>query len=78
MLLTVCFFAGLCLLAATNVMSVHSQNSKCEGSRISVAKHHWKVALPGKHVQLVVAQRVLHFSAFILLLLHFRISKLVD
>ena len=40
MLLTMCFFsAGLCLLVATNVMSVYSQNSKCEGSRINVAKH---------------------------------------
>ena len=75
MLLTVCFFsAGLCLLVATNVMPVHSQNSKCEGSRISVAKQHSKVALQGKHVQLVIiAPRVLHFSAFISVLLHFRI-----
>ena len=30
---------------------VHSQNSKCEGSKISVAKHHLKVAL---HVQLMM------------------------
>ena len=35
----VLFSAGLCLLVATNVIPVHSQNSKCEGSRISVAKH---------------------------------------
>ena len=44
----VLFSAGL---LATNMMSVHSQNSKCEGSKISLAKHCLKVAL---HVQLVI------------------------
>ena len=34
------------------MMSVHSQNSKCEGSRISVARLHRRVALQRKHVQL--------------------------
>ena len=61
------FSAGLCLLVATNVISVHSQNSKCEGSRISVAKNPWKGTLQGKHVQLVIiAPRIFHFSAFII------------
>ena len=62
------FSAGLGLLVATNVMSVHSQYSKCDGSRISVATHHRKVALEGEHVQLaIISPRVLHFSAFIIL-----------
>ena len=62
----VLFSAGLCLLVATNLMSAHSQNSKCDGSRISIAKHHSKVALQNKHVQLVIiAPRVLHFNALI-------------
>ena len=33
----VLFSAGLCLLVAINVMFVHSQNSKCESSGISIA-----------------------------------------
>ena len=60
----VLFSAGLCLLVATNVMSVHSQNSKCEGSRISVAKH----GTSGLACAICHASRVLHFSAFIVVL----------
>ena len=54
------FSAGLCLVVATNVMSVHSQNSKCEGSKISVAKH------SALACAISDAPRVLHFSAFII------------
>ena len=62
LLLVVCFFsAGLGLLVATNVTSVHSQNSKYEGSRISIAKHHWKVALRALACAIGRALRVLHF-----------------
>ena len=61
----VLFSAGLCLIVATNMMSVHSQNSKCEGSRISVAKHHWEICTSGLACAIGHAPRVLHFSAFI-------------